>query len=197
MSDAAAGWLAEMDELFAETLARVTNDQFEVPTALAGWTRAHVIAHVHFNALALCRLVGWAETGVESAMYASDEQRAEEIEDGATYPPEQLRELVAGSAERFSSAFGRLSDAALERIVTTAQGRRIPAREIAWLRCRELGVHAVDLDAGTSFADLPAGFTSALVHEIIARRVSAGEGPTLAAWLTGRRQDAQPLDRWL
>ena len=43
----------------------------------------HVVAHVHYNARALRRLVQWATTGTENRMYASPEQRASEIEAGA------------------------------------------------------------------------------------------------------------------
>ena len=43
----------------------------------------HVVAHVHYNARALGRLVQWATTGTENRMYASPEQRASEIEAGA------------------------------------------------------------------------------------------------------------------
>jgi maleylpyruvate isomerase len=196
MDDTPTAWLTDLDRRFHATVSGIPDAEFATPTALPGWTRAHVVAHVHFNALALCRLLSWAATGVPAPMYASREQRGVEIEAGAAYPPADLRELAADSATRLSSMFADLSPAALERTVTTALGRQIPAREVAWLRCRELGVHAVDLDAGTSFEDLPTGFTRALVHEIVAKRVGAGEGPGLAAWLTGRR-DTGRLAPWL
>ena len=190
------GWLADLDRIFATTVDRVPNDTFTEPTALPGWTNAHVIAHVHFNALALCRLIGWARTGVESSMYASAAQRADEIEHGATKEPMYLRKLVKASAERFTAEFAGLTETQRRRIIVTAQGRHITAAELAWLRCRELGVHAVDLAAGTGFDDLPDGFADALVNEILAKRLAAGEGPVLASWLAGR-EPATPLGRWL
>ncbi len=196
MSEVTAGWLAELDSIFIGALDRVPDDSFTEPTALPGWTTAHVIAHVHFNALALCRLVGWARTGVGASMYASADQRAEEIEHGAAPPPARLRALVTASAERFTAEFGGLTESELARIVVTAQGRHIPAAQLAWLRCRELGVHTVDLGAGIDFGDLPPAFVEALTNEILAKRLAGGEGPTLAAWLTGRNL-AGRLDRWL
>lgn len=191
-----ADWLAELDRIFAATLAQVADDSFGQPTALPGWTRGHVIAHIHFNALALCRLVGWARTEVEAPMYASPAQRAEEIEHGSTGPPARLRELATASALRFTTDFGNLTQIERARIVVTAQGRQIPAAELAWLRCRELGIHAVDLAAGTSFDDLPGGFVEALIHEVVGKRLASGEGPALAGWLTGRGS-TDHLDRWL
>jgi maleylpyruvate isomerase len=192
----ADGWLTELDALFAATLARVPDSAFVEPAALPGWTTGHVVAHVHFNALALCRLTGWARTGVESPMYAGPAQRADEIERGTLESPERLRQLVAGSRRRFCTEFAALTHAQRESIVVTAQGRHIPAAELAWLRCRELGVHAVDLGVGTTFEDLPVGFTAALVNEIVTKRIAGGEGPSLAAWLTGR-DGSTALERWL
>ncbi len=80
-------WLDELTATFLGTVDTLTDDEFTAPTALPGWTRAHVVAHVHFNALALRRLVSWARTGEETPMYASPSQRAEEIDRGAEETP--------------------------------------------------------------------------------------------------------------
>lgn len=58
-------------------------------------------------------------------------------------------------------------------------------------------MHAVDLGAGIGFGDLPADFTAALLADVVRKRASAGEGPALAAWLTGRAPDAPSLGTWL
>lgn len=88
--------------------------------------------------------------------------------------------------------------------VVTAQGRRVPATEIPWLRAREAYVHAIDLDVGVTYADLPEVFLDALCADVIAKRGSVphvdGPLPERAAWLTGRphRLDSAPdLEPWL
>ena len=48
-----------------------------------------------------------------------------------------------------------LSPAAWQAQVRTAQGRIVPAGETAWMRSREVWIHAVDLNNGGSFADFP------------------------------------------
>ena len=192
-----ADWTEVGTELFLAELDRVSDCEFQLPTRLPGWTRGHVVAHVHYNALALCRLVSWASTGVESRMYASLEQRNHEIQQGATLPPLELRRLVRESAEQFGSAFSGLPPDALPNLVVTAQGRTVPVTEVAWMRAREVMVHTVDLDTGITFDDLPHDFVEALVLEITRRRVGHGEGPALAAWLTGRAEAAPELGRWL
>jgi maleylpyruvate isomerase len=188
--------LTQLDEIFATTLTRVPDAAFTQPSPLPGWTTAHVVAHVHFNANALSRLVGWARTSEPTQMYTSASQRSEEIHQGSQETPQVLRSLVAESAKRFSAEYAALTASQRDGIVVTAQGRHIPAAELAWLRCRELGVHAVDLCAGTTFEHLPTAFVELLTAEVLRKRLAGGEGPALAAWLTGRRPDT-PLDRWL
>lgn len=65
------------------------------------------------------------------------------------------------------------------------------------MRTREVAVHAVDLGVGVTFDDLPPDVVTRLVNEIVARRLDAGEGPGLAAWLTGRIGAGAPLGPWL
>ena len=64
---------------FAQRLAELTDDELDGDTLLDGWTRKHLLAHVGYNAAALCRLLDWAATGVETPMYESTEQRNQEI----------------------------------------------------------------------------------------------------------------------
>jgi maleylpyruvate isomerase len=189
--------LERLTPLFLDAVDSLSDASFARPTALPGWTRAHVVAHVHSNAEALRRLVRWARTGEESRMYAGPEQRADDIEAGAKLAPPTLRSLVHGSAAALADELAELTPAERQHIVITAQGRQIPADQITWLRCREVGVHAVDLDAGVDFADLPDEFLVTLIQEIIVKRTAAGELPTLAAWLTGRARADQHLGPWL
>ncbi|MFD5653571.1 maleylpyruvate isomerase family mycothiol-dependent enzyme [Streptomyces sp. NPDC127039] len=149
-----------------------------VPSTLPGWTRGHVVAHVAANADALGNLVHWAATGEETPMYASPKERTAGIERGALLPAAELRAWLRDSARRLESAMSALDAQRWRAPVVTAQGRTVPATELPWMRSREVCVHAVDLDAGVSFADLPAGFLAALCEEVVARR-AAGPGPGL------------------
>ena len=78
---------------YSRALSRLSDADFDGPSLLAGWDRRHLIAHVGLNARALTRLVEWAATGVETPMYASATQRAEEIDFSATLPVQALRNL--------------------------------------------------------------------------------------------------------
>jgi len=183
--------------MFLAELDRLSDEELDDQTALPGWTRRHVIAHVHYNAVALGHLVNWAATGIEERMYASAEQRNDEIERGAALGAMELRRLVGASAEQLAAAYTALSPDALNAQVVTAQGRTVPVTEVPWMRAREVMIHTVDLGTGVTFDDLPTDFVEALIVDIAHRRVAAGEGPALAAWLAGRQQRAPELSRWL
>lgn len=213
-------WAEEGTRLLLTGLDRLDDASLAEPCALPGWSRRHLLAHVASNAEAIGRLLTWARTGVDTPMYASPEQRATDIETGATRP--DLRAWVAESAGDLARTMSELPDSAWSAPVVTAQGRTVPASETPWMRARETCVHAVDLNAGVTFDDLPAGFLAALLDDVAAWR-SARPGPALdlvtpgtrheipgegtprrvelslaeaAAWLTGRRPDPA-LPRWL
>jgi maleylpyruvate isomerase len=190
-------WMDDGTRLFLGALANLSDDELSRPTALPGWSGRHVAAHVHYNALALGRLAQWAATGAENRMYASPEQRAREIQAGATRSAAELRDLVRRSAASLVAALDGLTAQAWNAYVVTAQGRTVPATEIPWLRAREVCIHAVDLGAGVTFGDLPRDFVVALLTDVVRKRAAGGDGPELAAWLTGRAPVAPRLAAWL
>jgi maleylpyruvate isomerase len=172
-------WVQDGTARFHAGLARLPDQALNDPSLLPGWTRRHLIAHVAANADALGRLAYWARTGEERRMYASPAQRAAEIEVGAARPAADLRHWVADSDAQLAEDMARLSAAAWRAPVITAQGRTVPATEIPWLRAREAYVHAVDLDAGLTFADMPGEFLAALLDDVAARRSAQGTSPAL------------------
>ena len=192
----ARAWTDLGTELFLGTVDRLTDDQLSAPTALRGWTRRHVIAHVHGNAEALRRLVGWAATGVENRMYAGPAQRDAEIRATAVLPADELRARVHRSSRVLAADMDALPEEAWHATVITAQGRTVPASEIAWMRAREVAVHAVDLGHDVGFADLPDDLNAALAADAVAGHASRGSPADLAAWLTGRSARAPALGPW-
>ncbi|WP_181725412.1 maleylpyruvate isomerase family mycothiol-dependent enzyme [Nocardia gipuzkoensis] len=152
---------------FSQRLAELTDPDLDAPTALPGWTRRRLVAHVGYNAAALCRLLDWAATGVETPMYASSEQRAQEIAEGATLGAAALRNLFAHTVARLDEKWRHLPGAAWQAPVRTAQGRTVPAAETAWMRTREVWIHAVDLGNGGRFGDFPPVVLDSLLTDIV------------------------------
>jgi maleylpyruvate isomerase len=195
-------------------MTRMGEEAFAAPSALPGWSRAHVLTHVARNADAMINLLTWARTGVRTPAYASREQRDADIEAGAHRTPAQIREDVVESSDRLARVVRAMPDAAWSAQVQSAKGRDLPAIDIPWLRAREMWIHAVDLDVGASFADMPAPMVADLLADAVrvmgerpdcpavclvapdgttwslggpgAPTTVTGPVPDLAAWLLGR-----------
>ncbi|GAA0937550.1 maleylpyruvate isomerase family mycothiol-dependent enzyme [Pseudonocardia zijingensis] len=195
-------------------MMRMGHDAFAAPSALPGWSRAHVLTHLARNADALINLLDWARTGVRTPAYASREQRDADIEAGAARPPAEIRADVVETSDRLARVVRAMPEQAWSAQVQNAQGRDLLAVDIPWLRAREMWIHAVDLDVGASFADMPAPMVTALLADVtvamgekpdcpplhlvapdgstwdVGDRAAAttisGPAPSLAAWLLGR-----------
>lgn len=172
-------WVDEGTALFTRALEVRADDQLDGPTSLAGWTGRHLLAHVAANADALVNLIQWAETGEETPMYSSPQQRNADIEAGVKRPAGELREWFTTSAQSFAQRYDALTMQQRVQEVRTAQGRTVPASEVTWMRSREVMVHAVDLSDAVTFADLPTDFLVALVEDIVGKRSQGGDGPSL------------------
>lgn len=183
-------WVRDGTRRLLADVASLSDDELGIPTALPGWTRRHLLAHVAANADALRNLVYWARTGQERRMYSSPGQRAADIENGSALPASDLRDWVARSAAELDADFAGLTEAAWDAKIITAQGATRLARDIPWMRVREVYVHGVDLGAGTGFADFPPAFLAALLDDVAARRSSAGTGPALILTATDTDTEA-------
>jgi len=167
---------------FVQRLAELGDRHLDADSLLPGWSRRHLVAHVGYNAAALCRLMDWAGTGTETPMYASAEQRACEIDEGSTLNPGALRNLFDHTVARLDQKWRHLPPAAWSAQVRTAQGRLVPASETVWMRTREVWIHAVDLASGGRFSDFPPVVLQSLLADIVEawRRNDRGAGLTLA-----------------
>ncbi|WP_423183928.1 maleylpyruvate isomerase family mycothiol-dependent enzyme [Arthrobacter sp. NyZ413] len=170
---------------FARKLNELSDAELDGESLLPGWTRRHVAAHIGYNARALARLVEWAATGVETPMYPSAAVRDEEIEFGATLSPIALRNLFDHSAVHLSVEWRDLPDDAWRHTVRTIQGREVPASETAWMRSREVWVHAVDLANGATFADIPAPVLERLLKDITGAWHARGTDAGLLVTVSG------------
>ena len=208
------GWWTDGERTLGTVLGRLTDEEFAGPSLLPGWSRGTVLAHVARNADALVNLLAWARTGEETPMYASPEARDAGIAETGALPPGKLRAEVLAATGRFAAAVRELPGDAWAAEVRTAQGRTVPASEVPWMRCREVWVHAIDLDAGVGWEDIPEDVLAALVDDVFrmwgrrrqvpgltlfSGRRTWGDGPVavsgalpdVAGWVTGRSPGAR------
>lgn len=177
-------WMADGTQRLLADQAALSEEELTAPTALPGWTRRYLLAHVSANAEALRNLVHWASTGEERRMYSSTEQREADIAKGALLPAPELRAWIESSARALAADLDGLPEQAWDAKIVTAQGLTRSAGEIPWMRVREVYIHGVDLGAGTQWGDLPADFLALLLDDVTARRSAVGGGPSLAVTAT-------------
>jgi maleylpyruvate isomerase len=205
--------MAEVDratERLIATAATFDDAAVAAPSALPGWTRGHVLAHVARNADGMRNLLTWARTGVVTPQYQPGQREADIAAHAARPAAEHLADLRA-SAAAYSAAAGELTPAQWSTILDVP-GHPQAAVFGVWRRLREVEVHHVDLAAGYAPTDWPDWFGHRLLHEVVGGltiplvlrpadtghplTVGAG-GPVvegsacaLAAWLTGRSAGA-------
>ena len=178
------GWMADGTDRLLTDLAALPDRALTGPTSLPGWSRGYLLAHVAANAGALRNLVHWSRTGEERRMYSSPEQRDADIAKGSQLPAAELRAWLESSAQALAADLDTLPASAWDAKIITAQGLTRSASEIPWMRVREVYIHAIDLAAGTTWADLPAEFLTDLLDDVTARRSAKGGGPALAVAAT-------------
>jgi maleylpyruvate isomerase len=160
---------------YLEALTVLTDDDCRAASALPGWSRGHVITHLARNADALVNLLHWAQTGVETPMYASNEQRDADIEAGARRSADELRADAVASCGRWLQAANELHMSRLDAEVSRTPGSPpFPVTKVGGMRRTEIEVHHADLLIGYTAYDWPRDFTDFLLAR---RRRELGDRP--------------------
>lgn len=150
-------------------MTRMGEEAFTRPSLLPGWTRAHVLTHIARNADAMVNLLKWAKTGTETPAYVSREQRDADIEAGSHRTPDEIRADVIASSDRLADAVRVMPKDKWKALVRGPQGTELPVYGVIWGRAREVWIHAVDLDVGASFEDMPVPMLAVLIDDVGAR----------------------------
>jgi maleylpyruvate isomerase len=199
----------------------VPDDDWRGPSLLPAWSRGHVATHIARQADGLVRLAAWARTGIRTEMYASPDQREDEIQAGALRSGLELQVDLDTSERQLEEAFEAVAEAdAWDAVVELRGGLQVPARLLPLARLLEVTLHHVDLDVGYTVADVDASTADWLLEwsafrlrerddfprlELVSPTTrmtvgSSGRGRTvrgssadLLGWLTGRT-DSTPLE---
>lgn len=183
-------WAKDGAEHLRGLMAMLADEAFGAPSLLPGWTRAHLLSHLARNADALVNLLDWARTGIPTPAYPGEGRRAADIEAGALRPVAEIRADVVMSSDRLAAAVAGMP---AEAWTATVQIRdhAIPVTDVTWLRAVETWVHAVDLDVGAGFTDLPQPMLVALVGEVASAMGERPDPPAMVLTTTG-----SPAGRW-
>ena len=199
------------------TLDALSDVQAREPSALAGWSRGHVVTHLARSADVYRWLLTLARTGAEPGPRADAGTLDRALREGAGRSGEELAADLRSSLDRLLDEAASMPADRWSVLVTALAGWRHPAWFTLYRCRRELETHHVDLDLGYTPADWPADYvTWALgdtlaaltAHQFPVARVEAedlgsswtlaatgptvtGRGHALLAWLAGRSEQPQ------
>ncbi len=191
-----AGGQAAHQRLFS-TLDGLDDEKARRPSRLPEWTVGHVLTHLARNADSHVRMLDGARRGEALEQYAGgNEQRAADIEAGATRRADALAADVRSAAVRLEEAWATASPDAWDGH-GLARGRRWECRQLPFHRWREVELHHVDLGLGYEITDWPDGYVTRELPEALAklpdRLPDANARRQLLAWLVGRADNPGAL----
>ena len=169
---------AATQRLLGNTIV-LSDDDWRASSRLPRWTRAHVGTHLARHAEALLRLVAWARTGERQDMYASLQQRDDDIDAGSGRSGLDLQIDLDTTAGQLAESFDSLDDEGWARTVELRGGLQVPARLLPLARLTEVVLHHVDLNIGFEVGDIDQATAEWLLEWSAFRLRSRDEFPRL------------------
>ncbi|WP_228044315.1 maleylpyruvate isomerase family mycothiol-dependent enzyme [Streptomyces ferrugineus] len=205
--------MIEAHRALERLVAGLDDQQVAEASALPGWSRGHVLAHLTDNARMFARLAEHALRGELVAGYDGGmAERNAIIEATAGRSAAEHRAELAGHTAHLEALWARAGEADWTRPVTF---RNADLAATVWARLREAWIHMVDLDLGVRPDDWPEELAAHTIDfllcrlpagtrvraEDVPRQWSVDDGPgaevtgrvrDLAAWLAGRTPTVVP-----
>jgi maleylpyruvate isomerase len=162
-----------------ESVEALRDEDLHAASALPGWTRGHVVAHLARQADGLRNLLSWAQTGVRRPMYGPVPGRDAEIARDRGRPASLLLADVAVAGRELLQHAAELTVRQWACPVALPDGRVVAARRVLALRLREVLVHHVDLALGYTPESWPFEAAQHLLAELAAELEMRGDYPAL------------------
>ncbi|MFH8499782.1 maleylpyruvate isomerase family mycothiol-dependent enzyme [Streptomyces coeruleorubidus] len=204
----------EAHRVLARLVGPLDDDQVRAASALPGWSRGHVLAHLADNARMFARLAEHALRGELVPAYDGGvDERNAIIEAGAGRSAAGHRAELAARTAELEAVWARLGDADWGRPVTF---RNADVAATVYARWREAWIHMADLDLGVRPEDWPAELACHAIDFLLCRlptgtgvraedvprewsvgdrtgTMVTGRVRDLAAWLAGRTPATSPV----
>jgi maleylpyruvate isomerase len=184
------GALPQIDETlhattrYLQALTVLDDDDLAAPSALPGWSRAHVVAHLSRNADAMTRVLVQAQSGEPATMYDAQDARDFDIEETVRrHDAEGLRQDAVTACARFEGAAAACDQDLLQATYTRTPDDPRPwaVATVAPRRRVEVEVHHADLLVGYLPRAWPEDFSRRLVRK---RQKELAEGPSMVLTAT-------------
>ena len=167
----------------SSALARLTDADARGLSALPGWSRGHVLAHLAQHARAFARQTREAQAGRQVEVYDGGRAgRDAAIEAGAGRSAQALRGEVIAACEELDELWAELSAAEWNLRCGYRDGTLVDGLLSRW---REVDIHLVDLALGATSAEWSGELCEHLL-DYLAPRVPAGLPLALRASDAGR-----------
>ncbi len=170
--------LAEETDRLMDTVKAMDEAAVRAASRCEGWSRAHVLSHLARNADAVGRLVHWARTGEETAMYASPQARDADIEAGSANTVADLEGDVEASADRLLEALMGMTPGGTGVTVRLRGDHPLASHDLPLLRAYEVVLHHLDLGTGHSLAATDGALLDRLLQEAT-RRLTGRDAPAM------------------
>ncbi|MGD8215057.1 maleylpyruvate isomerase family mycothiol-dependent enzyme [Aestuariimicrobium sp. Y1814] len=167
--------------LLGDTI-RLSDEEWQSPSLLPGWTRAHVATHLARNADGLTRSARGFIEGSPVPMYASESERQSEIERGSERSGLELQidlDTSAGELNRVLTDLMALPDERLAEPVQLRPRFSVPARLLPMARLSEVVLHRIDLGVGYTIDDLEDDIAGWLLDWVLLRLSNRVDIPRL------------------
>lgn len=140
--------------VLGETMA-VSDEEWQAPSRLPGWTRAHVATHLARGAENLA----WAVQEMVSADRSrhrgiTEAQRTLTLDRGSERPGVELQIDLDTTAGLLNATISDVPEELHDRPVALLPGLHIPFRAVPLARLHELATHLSDLDLGFELASI-------------------------------------------
>lgn len=139
--------LEATQRLLGDTIT-LSEQAWQEPSRLPGWTRAHVATHLARDADAFVRAVDSVLMGRRGLMYDSDEDRDLALERGSERSGLELQIDLDTSAGRLNRRFNVLDSVPGDLMVELTPGQLFRADLLPLIRLNEVVLHHIDLDCG-------------------------------------------------
>uniref|UniRef100_UPI000DF7C0EC maleylpyruvate isomerase N-terminal domain-containing protein n=1 Tax=Desertihabitans aurantiacus TaxID=2282477 RepID=UPI000DF7C0EC len=153
---------------------------WRAPTALPGWTRAHLASHLARHAEALAAFVRGHLAGRPAPLYPSREARDGDIERGAARSGLELQTDLDASAAALEEAFDEVPGPAWAERGEPRPGFAVELGLLPVMRLTEVELHRVDLGLGARVQDLPAEVALPLLGYLGLRQAGRTDYPDVA-----------------
>jgi len=207
--------------LLGDTIA-LTDEEWNLPSLLPGWTRAHLATHLARNADGIVRVIQQLAAGLPTSLYESEASYFEDIERGSERSALELQEDLDTSLSRLQGHWPDIANYPSDYQVKLTSTFSIPLDQLSLSHLNEVVLHHADFDLGFGWMDIDQSVARqllvynseemsddptypAITIESTQLSVRLGTGEALLAnghesyllcWLTGRLPEDQIKADW-